>query len=69
MRIAIRTLGAEELAKSFLNRIGIKDRVELKNTTKVKKLLKNMNDQEKSSFESDTGKKWSDVYSTKKKKN
>ena len=65
MKQVIRNMGAEELAKNFLNKAGIRDN--LKNPRTVTQLLEDMSQEEKDLYESTTGEKWDDLYDAQKK--
>ena len=57
MRELIRNSGLESQAKTFLDKLGIKDRVE---PTQLDLYLNNVPDGVKSEFETSTGLKWDD---------
>lgn len=47
MKQAIKSAGGEDLAKKFLNKIGIKDRIDLQNSENVSQVMATMNEEEK----------------------
>ena len=72
MRGIIKNVGAEEIAKTFLNKLGIIDRIEAssprspKNIFVTTTLLESMSEEEKRKYESETGVKWIDFYNEQK---
>jgi hypothetical protein len=64
MRNIVNKIGAEQLAKDFLSRAGIKDR--LSSPRSITDLLNSMSDEEKALYAKETGSSWEDLYKAQK---
>lgn len=62
IRNTIRKIGAEEQAKIFMDRIGIKDKINTNKKKSVTEFLESMTDEEKVKWESETGHPWETIY-------
>lgn len=60
MRELIRQSGLESQAKTFLDKIGIKDKVEGSESSKIDSYLNTLSAEDKAAFEANTGMKWED---------
>ena len=66
MRGIVKSVGAEEIAKTFLNKLGIRDRIEASSPRSITTLLESMSEEERGKYESETGVKWIDFYNEQK---
>nr|WVH38096.1 hypothetical protein [Cubamyces menziesii] len=60
MRTVVRNAGLDSYAKSFLDKIGIKDQEVMSEPDKIDNFLNNASDDDKKLFESSTNLKWND---------
>ena len=60
MKYLIVKAGLDDLAIKFLNKIGVKDRIDKSNMEKITQFLNNMSKEDKSQFEQNTGIKFTD---------
>ncbi len=67
MRKMIKNMGAEEYAKLFLTKVGIKDRLDKTNLRSITDLLDSMSAEERQKYESETGQSWDEFYNSHKK--
>lgn len=55
MKGVIKSMGAEEAAKKFLSKLGIRDRIDTSNSKSITDYLKSMSEADKRNFEAATG--------------
>lgn len=67
MRQIVKNIGAEEYAKQFLNKLGIKDRINTNNSKSITDLLESMSEKDKNAYDSETDQSWQQLYNEQKK--